>query len=740
MRHGMVAVLRAIAGFWILGGYLAAEQNAACNPQDMPSANYSDLSDKTTSFMANTVNGFLTVIQPKAFPEGLIEQAVRNMSILRSDKYIKQVLAYDIGFVVCAVIGLLYILVMPIVGSVLACCRFAGKCGAEVYLEQTRSILKERRNLYWSTAIITIFLLAGNICMFKSNWEFRARLDQSQIKLNNTFDNIKAFLRNLDKQFQHVGDQSSNMVDNVEKTIKGPALLNHILPNAGVPDLDRLKVAVDDLTTLQNDLNNKMTDVKTNFNNLNNKITNELTPCITADCDNVRANLQSINLPSDFTNAGMENALTKVRKELEASKSPDRLRDITNNLDTLNLNNIKTQISQKVNDISKKLNMNQLLGRVENLQNNIQLKRKVDRAESIRWGVCVSMCFVVLLVVLCNVLGLILGPLGLKPTQEPTERSNVANCGGIILITGASLSFLVSWLLMLAVTLLFLLGGNVHTLVCKPWSSGELLKFAPTVIPQLDLGKTLKLKGNFTLSSIYSECGKNKSLWSTLQLEQSYGSEINQYLKIDQHIKKIDNININVPEIINAEFKTNLQNIQTDHLQIDTTQLDNTIENFRDEATASNDPFFSGVLKTAADDLTKIRTSIMMNINPKLQDAIKTINVIKDVGNTLENTQNALTSENIKANIKKFLQSQLSPGLDCIGRMMKVEFGRCGPLAEVVDSAQTILCLYLVSSLNAFWFSLGWCVILFIPSIILSVRLAKHYRRMKYADITNDKE
>ncbi|XP_051936329.1 prominin-2 isoform X2 [Hippocampus zosterae] len=715
MRHGMVAVLRAIAGFWILGGYLAAEQNTACNLQDMPSANYSDLSDKTTSFMANLVNGFLSVIQPQAFPAGLIEQAVRNMSILRSDKYIQQVLAYGIGFVVCAVIGLLYILLMPIVGSVIACCRFAGKCGGEIYQEQTHSILKERRNLYWSTAIITIFLLVGNICMFESTWEFRARLDQSQIKLNNTFDNIKAFLRILDKQFQHVGDQSSNMVDNVEKNIK----------------------AVDELMTLQKDLNNKMADEKTNFNNLKSRITNDLTQCVTSDCDNLRTNLETTNLPSDFTNTDMENKLTTVRDQLEASISTDKLRDITNNLDALNLNNIKTQISQKVNDISQKLNMNQLLGRVENLQNNIQLKRReVDRAESIRWGVSVSMCLVVLLVVLCNVLGLILGPLGLKPTQEPRERSNVANCGGIILIIGASLSVLVSWLLMLAVTLLFLLGGNVHTLVCKPWSSGELLQFAPTVIPQLDLGKTLNLKGNFTLSSIYSECGENKSLWSTLQLEKSYGSQINQYLKIDQHIKKIDDINFNVPQIFDKEFKSNLQNIQTDRLTIDTTQLDDTIKNFRDQATASNEPIFQEVLNRAADDLTKIKTSITMSINPKLEDVIKTIKVIKEVGNTLVDTQNALNTKDIKDKIKKFLQSQLSPGLDCIGRLMKVEFGRCGALAEVVDSAQTILCLYLVASLNAFWFSLGWCAIFFIPSIILSVKLAKHYRRMKYADIT----
>ena len=37
-------------------------------------------------------------------------------------------------------------------------------------------------------------------------------------------------------------------------------------------------------------------------------------------------------------------------------------------------------------------------------------------------------------------------------------------------------------------------------------------------------------------------------------------------------------------------------------------------------------------------------------------------------------------------------------------------------------------------SQNAFWFSLGWCMIFFIPSIILSIKLSKYYRKMKRAD------
>lgn len=38
-------------------------------------------------------------------------------------------------------------------------------------------------------------------------------------------------------------------------------------------------------------------------------------------------------------------------------------------------------------------------------------------------------------------------------------------------------------------------------------------------------------------------------------------------------------------------------------------------------------------------------------------------------------------------------------------------------------------------SQNTFWFSLGWCTVFLLPSIILAVRLAKFYRRM---DINDD--
>lgn len=48
-----------------------------------------------------------------------------------------------------------------------------------------------------------------------------------------------------------------------------------------------------------------------------------------------------------------------------------------------------------------------------------------------RWKVAFTVCCLVLLVVVCNVLGLLLGPMGLNSKVDPTKRSCTADCGGI---------------------------------------------------------------------------------------------------------------------------------------------------------------------------------------------------------------------------------------------------------------------------------------------------------------------
>lgn len=87
---------------------------------------------------------------------------------------------------------------------------------------------------------------------------------------------------------------------------------------------------------------------------------------------------------------------------------------------------------------------------------------------------------------------------------------------------------------------------------------------------------------------------------------------------------------------------------------------------------------------------------------------------------------------------RKFLDCQLGNFIayaDYANLTITQQVGRCGPVAGAVDTVEMILCSHIVESLNAFWFSLGWCMIFFIPSIIFSVKLAKYYRKMKTSDV-----
>ncbi|XP_061647209.1 prominin-2 isoform X1 [Phyllopteryx taeniolatus] len=751
MWQGMAAVLRAAVGLWLLGTCTAELECRPYNPTDMPQFVFYDLSDHTTGFMAATVNGFLGMIQPNPFPKDLIKTAILSEA-LTDDAFIKEVLSYEVGFVLCAVIGILYVLLMPLVGSVLACCRCCGNCGGEIYQKQTPTIQLHRRTLYWSTVVTTLILLAGNICMFRSNTAFKESLDHSRTQLDKTFDNINTFVTTLSPQVDHVVNQGLLIVDTVKTSIQGSGeiLSNEIFgDDMNAPQM--LTAALKKLTSLQKKLNVKMGDVATKLTNLKTSMGSTLDNEL-CNCQEVKKSLDEIQLDDqqfkDVSANRLEKSLTQVDIAAKFKDIKSDMKSVTSNLDTTQLDTIKQTISSKVKSIS--LNEDLLLGPVNKLRKDIRrFDPQVERAESIRGRVCIALCCLVLLVVLCNLLGLVLGPLGLKQTEDPTTRSCLANCGGIILMIGASVSFLFSWLLMLAVTLLFLVGGNVHTLVCRPWSSGELLEFAPTVLPSLDLAKILNMKSNITLSDVYRDCGDNKPLWSVLHLYEKYN--IDSFLHIPKDIA-FENINADIPKTsifntdINNSFNT-LQWSQTTHskqmveqvqtLEATAVMFDEKANSLTDAAVPHQGAAVAAQLRGAAATLRQIQTDIENIILPTIDEIDSAKKEVTDAVEELQNVEKRLHSIDINSAIKKLVDCQLR-NINQFANWAKVmlteKFGRCGRVAEVVDSAESILCSYLVPSLNAFWFSLGWCMTFIIPSIIFSMKLAKHYRRMKYSD------
>lgn len=424
------------------------------------------------------------------------------------------------------------------------------------------------------------------------------------------------------------------------------------------------------------------------------------------------------------------------------------------------------QFSQELNLSA----LNDVSGTLKQAQSDIdEFLPKVKRAEDIRWSVGVALCCLVLLVVASNILGLIIGPLGLSPKVDPTNRSCTSDCGGIFLMMGAGFSFLFSWLFMILVLLLFLLGGNMYTLICRPWNNGQLLKFldTPDLIPGLELGPSLGLKTKINLSVIYRDCEKDQPLWTTLHLYELV--DLGDLLNVSKYTAQIqeefenNNITLSSVDILSSDLIKQLANISDKATRFNSTAVTqqmnaissinlNTTADKIDSVSTKQPPDIKNELQNEAAKLRQIQADIETNIFPQVKNlnssikslqstTEKTIGTVGEVLSKVGEAQDFLntnTTRIVKTESRRFLDCQVeyfTAYADWANIMITQQVGRCGPVARAVDSAEAVLCLNMVEPLNAFWFSLGWCMMFFIPSIIFSIKLAKYYRRMKYSDV-----
>uniref|UniRef100_A0A3Q1AWX0 Prominin 2 n=1 Tax=Amphiprion ocellaris TaxID=80972 RepID=A0A3Q1AWX0_AMPOC len=772
--QGSVAAFRGVVGVMLLLGLSSAQSvppQAACSgaamPQSLTQPQYNETvkEDTGVGFMAPVVRSFLHTIQPNPFPADLILKIVQDFDQMQlNQEHIKEALVYQVGFLVCIAIGILYIVLMPIVGFFLACCRCCGNCGGKMYQKQTSAIHCRRRTLYWSAFVTTIIILAGNICMFISNEALKVSVDQSPVELSNTVDNIHTFLTSVPQQVDNVVNESYRTVDEVTRNLQGTTSVPPLTVNTSA-QLNNLNSS---LVQLQSSLDR----IQANVTAVKNHIDQTLSKPECFHCDNLKPELQKLTVD---TSISVSTVFLISQVEDYFQSIPQRVTSETKDVvqrSKQQLQDIKMQISQVSSEIPLS-DLNDVSASLNQLQTEVdRTMPEVERVEHIRWGVCVALCCVVLLVVVCNLLGLILGPLGLTAKADPTKRSCTADCGGTFLMMGAGLSFFFSWLFMIAVLVLFVLGGNVYTLVCKPWNNGQLLKFldTPGLIPELDISSTLGLKTKINISDIYRDCEENQPLWTTLHLYEMV--DLGDLLNVSKYTEEIQqhfentNITLSSVTLLSAEVKNKLISISAKAKDFDATaitqqmnnissiNLNSTADKLDELAGRQTNPEIQTELQNGAKDLRQIQPDIETTIIPQLENLNSTIKILQSTAEKINGTVgevlssvgaaqdflNTNTTQIVKTESREFLDCQLEYFIayaDWANVTITQQVGRCGPVAGAVDSAEIILCEYMVESLNAFWFSLGWCMIFFIPSIIFSIKLAKYYRRMKNHIIMN---
>uniref|UniRef100_A0A452RTX3 Prominin 1 n=1 Tax=Ursus americanus TaxID=9643 RepID=A0A452RTX3_URSAM len=533
------------------------------------------------------VHVFLGMVQPNAFPEDILRKILQKKFDF-STEY-EKIIYYEIGIIICAVLGLLFIFLMPLVGFCFGVCRCCNKCGGEMHQRQKKNGTFLRKYFTITLLVICIFISVGIIYGFVANHHLRTQIEKTRKLADSNFKDLRTLLNGTPAQINYVLSQYATTkkkafsdLDNI-KSLLGGGIHEQLRPKV-MPVLDNIKAmaeaiketkeALVNLNTTLKELKESTARLNTSLSDVRRNVEQSLgdpmcaVPPVATTCNNIRVSLGQLD---DNTDLGQLPSL-------------DQQIDNINDVLRTDLSSLVQEVcffwGEKMTVVYIKRTLNSIGSDIENIGQQIPIQDKLsnfmgyindtetyihqnlptlEEYDSYRWLGGLVVCCLLTLVVVFYYLGLMCGTCGYDRHATPTRRGCVSNTGGVFLMVGVGVSFLFCWVLMTIVVLTFVIGGNVEKLVCEPYQNRKLFQILDT--PYL-LNENWKyyLSGmvfnnpdiNLTFEQVYSDCKENKGIYTTLKLENSYN--ISEHLNIQEHAENINNdfqnLNVNVGNIV----------------------------------------------------------------------------------------------------------------------------------------------------------------------------------------------
>uniref|UniRef100_A0A3P8PPA5 Prominin 1a n=1 Tax=Astatotilapia calliptera TaxID=8154 RepID=A0A3P8PPA5_ASTCA len=716
------------------------------------------------------VHAFLYAVQPNAFPHDLIVKLAKDKFGAIQTEYQKVTecvlvcvaIYYEIGFLVCAAVGLLFTILMPIAGLFFCMCRCCDNCGGEMHQRQRKNADCRRGllgTLLFSTSLV---ITIGVLCAYAANQNLSSQVKNVRRLVNSNMRDLHTFANDTPMQIEYLISQyatAKNKViydlDNIGPLLGGrihdqldkevrPAL-DQVLNMAGAmretkEALESVNASLEVLQDGTGKLSLNLGQVRTSINHTLNDTDchDEDSDATTAQlCRNIRQSLSQLQISSNFTRLPDVNAqLEKMNDVLKTDLSAVVQRVSMNHINW-SVTNLVDSIGNNISSFSKAFPVQSCLSNFTIFINHVHAKiedyyPEIDKMDFYRWIGCIALCCMVVLVLAFNYLGLLCGTLGYDKHASPTTRGCISNTGGTMLMAGVGFSFLFSWVLMGVVTIIFLAGGNMEKLVCEPFHTKELFKVVDTpyminpewknFIPGYMYNDSeLKL----TTESLYSQLDSLKIDLRGIILLEAEGrqnlldfseaglSEINyaDYLEEVTHQHKHTGMNCVV--VCAFQPKSNLQSALKGHVstlrQIHRQQI------------------------VPMEQSMVINNLIIINKILAVLDAIKAAQfLISQNATHLINRESRKYTNTIIGYFHQYIE--------WVKTSLAMEVAPCKPFSNMVDTAEIMACSFVVDSMNTFWMGLGCSTLLLLPSIILAVKLAKYYRRMDTEDVYDDPE
>ncbi|NXA31309.1 PRM1A protein, partial [Eudromia elegans] len=762
------------------------------------------------------VHAFLYLVQPNSFPQGkwlhlgfsffffqmnLLPKFTVQYLLLPLFLSELQAIYYEIGFIVSAALGLLFILLLPLVGLCFCMCRCCDNCGGEMHQRQKKNADCQRSCFatFLFVASLIIRQVVGVLCAYAANQHLTSQVREAKKLVNSNFKDLKIFLNNTPAQIDYLVSQYNTTKDKALSDLNSKYFDLKAVSEVSIREtkeaLENVSVSVEVLQEGTEKLHANLTDVKMHLSNtLNDSACSAVQAAST--CNIIRNSLNQLNINANFSGLpGVSSQLAKVNDVLKTDLSSlvQKVCFLTgsSNVDTLGCLYIKTvleTVGANISSFTKNLPVEKILADLTiyltqseaYVQDYFPL---VEQYDFYRWLGCLILCCMVILILVFYYLGLLCGTCGYDKHASPTTRGCISNTGGNFLMAGVGFSFLFSWVLMIVVVLTFVTGGNVEKLVCEPFEDKTLFKVLDT--PYL-LNQHWKnyLSGilfknpniNLTFEKVYSDCKENKGIYTSLHLEHLFN--INEFLNISMYTEdvalRIEHIQINLSKIILLDEvgKENLLNFSSSGIEginfvAYLTEINKSVTkvdllSFANDLEARADQLPKGALENAlkghANSIRMIHSQQVVPLEQAMSTLNQSIRLLKRTSSELmvkvKNVISAVNAAQLLINnnasqvivqeTKKFMDTVIGyfeQYVEWVKESIAMEVAACKPIANVIDTAVDIfLCSYVADSVNTFWFGLGGSSIFLIPAIIFAVKLSKYYRRMDTEDVYDDKE
>ncbi|XP_032325431.1 LOW QUALITY PROTEIN: prominin-2 [Camelus ferus] len=744
-----------------------------------------------------TVRRFLSVVQLNPFPAELVKALLNDPSSMKVDEVVR----YEAGYVVCAVIAGLYLLVVPITGLCFCCCRCRRRCGGRVKMEH-KAMACQRGILMVFLLLTTLVLLIGMVCAFVTNQRTHEQMGPSAEAVPETLLSLQGLVSDVPQELQAVAQQFSLPQKRVLEELDGVGMsigntihtqlkstVYEVL--ASVLSLGQaLQVSVDHLRALNAtsvELRKGQQALGPAVQGHQERLLALLQESSCQGCAEALNRTRALKLGADFSQVPpVDNVLHRLKDVPEANFS-SMVQEENSTFNALPLlaalqmadvvRELKKVVAQQPRGLRTLVEAfpgweaasrwSQALEEAE--QGSRPYLKEVQRYEKYRWTVGCVLCSVVLLVVVCNLLGLNLGIWGLSAREDPGHSEAKGEAGARFLMMGVGFSFLFATPLILLVFTTFLVGGNMQTLVCRSWESGKLYEFADTpgnLPSSMNLSQLLGLKKNISILLAYQQCKQGAALWKVLQLNDSYDLEkhldISQYTtKLQQELQKIK-VDVKNLDLLSPAARQDLEALQSSGLEnipypgflveiqkpVVNTSMEKLAQELEGLSQTQGNSMLRQQLQKEAQGLRSLhqekvlpQQSLVAKLNfsvralassaPYLQ--LETSGVLDNVTH-LKGELPAWATSILKNESECFLTREMdyfSQYVAWVREEVTQHIATCQPLSGALDNGRVILCDMVADPWNAFWFCLAGCTFFLIPSIIFAVKTSKYFRPIR---------